>query len=101
MAFFTAPGVTNVHVNQTGYTQSTDLVPSLDNGPHLQCHLTTSSYMQRWQLALQRQLPGNNLIEVSYVGNRGTRMQVSRDLNPTPAQYLSTCLCAIRRPSTF
>ena len=51
---------------------------------------TTSSYMQRWQFALQRQLVANTLIEVSYVGNRGTRMQVTRDLNPTPAQYLST-----------
>src|SRR5204863_9618511 len=51
---------------------------------------TTSSYMQRWQLAVQRQLLKDTLIEVSYVGNRGTRMQVTRDLNPTPAQYLST-----------
>jgi len=39
---------------------------------------------------LQRQLVANTLIEISYVGNRGTRMQVTRDLNPTPAQYLST-----------
>ena len=46
--------------------------------------------MQRWQLAVQRQLVANTLIEISYVGNRGTRMQVTRDLNPTPAQYLST-----------
>ena len=120
--FFDALGVTNVHVNQTGYSQTTDLVPSLDNGLTYVANLTnpfpggflsplgaagglstslgqnvsffdentTSSYMQRWQLALQRQLPGNNLIEVSYVGNRGTRMQVGQDLNPTPARYLST-----------
>jgi hypothetical protein len=39
---------------------------------------------------LQRQLVANTLVEISYVGNRGTRMQVTRDLNPTPAQYLST-----------
>ena len=51
---------------------------------------TTSSYMQRWQFAVQRQLLSNTLIEVSYVGNRGTRMQVGRDLNAIPAQYLST-----------
>jgi hypothetical protein len=30
------------------------------------------------------------VLEVSYVGNRGTRMQVTRDLNPTPARSLST-----------
>jgi hypothetical protein len=120
--FFDALGVTNVHVNQTGFSQSTDLVPSLDNGLTYVANLTnpfpggfllptgaasglstnlgqgisyfendtTSSYMQRWQLALQRQLLAGSLIEVSYVGNRGTRMQVGRDLNPVPAQYMST-----------
>ena len=47
-------------------------------------------YMQRWQFAVQQQLPGKSLLEVSYVGNRGTRMQATQDLNPTPRQYLST-----------
>jgi hypothetical protein len=51
---------------------------------------TTSPYMQRWQFAVQRELFSNSLIEVSYVGNRGTRMQVNRQLNPVPAGYLST-----------
>jgi hypothetical protein len=120
--FFDALGVVVANVNQTGFTQSTDFVPSLDNGLTYAANLanpfpggflpppgasgglstslgqgitffdpnTTSSYMQRWQLALQRQLVANTLIEISYVGNRGTRMQVTRDLNPTPAQYLST-----------
>jgi hypothetical protein len=120
--FFDALGVTNVHVNQTGFSQSTDLVPSLDNGLSYAATLanpfpgtflqplgaagglatnlgqainffdpnTTSSYMQRWQFAVQRQLNAASMIEVSYVGNRGTRMQVSRDLNPVPARYLST-----------
>jgi hypothetical protein len=45
--------------------------------------------MQRWQFAVQRELPGRSLIEVSYVGNRGTRMVVTRDLNPVPEAYLS------------
>ena len=120
--FFDALGVTNVHVNQTGFSQSTDLVASLDNGQTYIANLsnpfpggfiapagasrglatnlgqnisffdenTTSSYMQRWQLAVQRQLASNSLIEVSYVGNRGTRMQVNRDLNAIPNEYLST-----------
>jgi hypothetical protein len=120
--FFDALGVTNVHVNQTGFGQSTDVVPSLDNGLTYSANLsnpfpgsfllpagaagglatnlgqgisffdenTTSSYMQRWQFAVQRELFANSLIEMSYVGNRGTRMQVSRDLDPIPNQYLST-----------
>jgi hypothetical protein len=120
--FFDALGVTNVHVNQTGFSLSTDLIPSIDNGQNYIANLTnpfpggflfptgsaaglatnlgqgispfdentTSSYMQRWQLAVQRELIADSLIEVSYVGNRGTRMQVNRDLNPVPARYLST-----------
>lgn len=119
--FFDAIGVVNIHVNQTGFTQTTDLVPSLDNGLSYIANLrnpfpgtllqprgaagglstnlgqginffdpnTTSSYMQRWQFAVQRELPGKMLIETSYVGNRGTRMFINRDMNPIPEQYLS------------
>jgi hypothetical protein len=47
-------------------------------------------YMQRWQLALQRELPKSSLLEVSYVGNRGTGQRISRQYNQFPAQYLST-----------
>jgi hypothetical protein len=60
----------------------------------------TNPYIQRWQFAVQRQLPGNSLLEVSYVGNRGTRLRAAPysssvpttglDLNPIPRQYLST-----------
>jgi len=46
-------------------------------------------YMQRWQFALQRGLTGSAVLEVSYVGNRGTRQRIGRDLNPIPRQYLS------------
>jgi hypothetical protein len=46
--------------------------------------------MQRWQMAVQRELPWNSLLEVSYVGNRGTRLRSTQDLNPIPRQYLST-----------
>jgi len=120
--FYDAMGITNVHVNQTGWSRSTDLTLTVDSGQTYLTSLTnpfpggfltplgaggglstnlgqgvsffneglTSSYMQRWQLAIQQQLPKNHLIEVSYVGNRGTRMRVSRDLNPIPRQYLST-----------
>jgi hypothetical protein len=120
--FFDASGVVNVNVNQTGFSQGTDLVPSLDQGLNYAATLTnpfptgfvsplgaagglatntgngitffdpnaTSSYMQRWQFGVQRELAAHTLIEVSYVGNRGTRLQVTRDLNPVPAQYMST-----------
>jgi TonB dependent receptor len=115
-------GVTNVQVNQTGFSSSTAFVGSLDNGQTYVANLTnpfpggfipplgaaggastflgqtisffnqnlTNPYMQRWQFAVQRELPGNSVLEVSYVGNRGTRLRATQDLDPIPRQYLST-----------
>lgn len=47
-------------------------------------------WAQRWSLGFQRQLPMQFLLEASYVGNRGTNLNILRNLNYTPAQYLST-----------
>jgi hypothetical protein len=47
-------------------------------------------YAQRWSLGVQRELPLGFLAEVSYTGNRGTRIPVTRNYNGTPARYLST-----------
>jgi len=47
-------------------------------------------YAQRWSFGFQRQLPGQFVIESTYVGNRGTRLGVQRDLNALPNKYLST-----------
>jgi len=47
-------------------------------------------YMQRWMAGLQREVRRGILLDVSYVGNRGVKLLVSRQLDPVPAQYLST-----------
>ncbi len=49
-----------------------------------------SPRMQRWQAGVQRELPGRWVVDVNYVGNRGSQIQTSRNLNATPNQYLST-----------
>jgi hypothetical protein len=49
-------------------------------------------YMQRWQLSLQRELPGGFVTEIAYVGNRGTHIEIFRNINALPNQYLSTSL---------
>src|SRR5260370_30552050 len=41
-------------------------------------------------VAYQFQLPGKSVLEVSYVGNRGTRLRATQDLDPIPRQYFST-----------
>jgi len=48
-----------------------------------------TSYNQRWQLGFQRELPGGFVAQASYVGNRGTHIEIYRNLNVTPQQYLS------------
>jgi hypothetical protein len=47
-------------------------------------------YMQRWMAGIQREVRRGILLDVSYVGNRGAKLLVSRQLDPVPAQYLST-----------
>lgn len=114
--------VRNVHANQTGFSQQTAFVASVDNGQTYSANLTNpfpdgfllplgaaggvgtnlgqgvsffnesirNPYMQRWQFAMQQEMFKNTLIEVSYVGNRGTRQRIGQPLNAVPAQYLST-----------
>jgi hypothetical protein len=47
-------------------------------------------YAQRWTFGLQRQLPQGYVVEAAYVGNRNTRLGVTRDLSFTPKEYFST-----------
>lgn len=48
-----------------------------------------SPYNQRWEIGLQRELPWGFVAEASYVGNRGTHVEITRNLNVTPQKYLS------------
>lgn len=47
-------------------------------------------YNQRWSLSVQRELPWRTVFEVSYLGNRSTKLPTEYDLNAAPRQYLST-----------
>jgi len=46
-------------------------------------------YAQRWSLGLQHVLPGQLLLDAGYVANRGTRLDLDRQINATPNEYLS------------
>jgi len=48
-----------------------------------------SPYNQRWEVGFQRELPGGWVAEAAYVGNRGTDIEITRNLNVTPQRYLS------------
>lgn len=47
------------------------------------------AYIQRWSLNVQRELPSRVLVEVGYVGSRGTRLAMGQNLDFTPRSYLS------------
>ena len=40
-------------------------------------------YYQHWSAGFQRDLPGNLVLDVSYVGSKGTRLFLNEQLNPT------------------
>jgi hypothetical protein len=48
-----------------------------------------NSYNQRWQASVQRQLGPSSVIEVAYVGNRSTKLEITRDLNVVGNEHLS------------
>jgi hypothetical protein len=121
--FFGYLGIQAGDVGQYGFSQTTNVAGSMDNGlsfniPDLSNPFKDgimapagasnglltyvghsiaffnqhpkSPYSQRWQLSVQRQLPGRVLLDVGYVGNRGTHLQITRNINALPNQYLST-----------
>ncbi len=43
----------------------------------------------RWAVNVQRELPGQWVVEAGYTGNRGYDLTVETDINPVPQQFLS------------
>jgi hypothetical protein len=119
--FFVPLGADRSNPIQSGYSLSTALTASLDNGqtyvasvgnpfpngwpapPGSSQGLATflgravsyfkadaaNPYMQRWSLGLQQQLPKLWLLDISYLGNRGTRLAANRQFDPIPNSVLS------------
>ena len=130
---YTAPFIID-GVNQTGFSQSTNIVPTLNAGltfapacttcgnllnpfptgvaepPGASLGLATflgrdldivpvdrsNAQTQRWEISVQRELPGAWLVEVAYIGNRAYDITTGADsadnivINAIPRQYLST-----------
>ncbi|MCU1261490.1 MAG: hypothetical protein JWO80_4375 [Bryobacterales bacterium] len=120
--YFGTIGVDTFQPVQTGFSQSTPIQASLDNGVTYTSTLANplpnglipaagsagglatnlgqaiqffdpnmkAPYSQRWSGGIQRSLPGQFVLDVSYVGNRTTHLAVTKQINFTPAKYLST-----------
>jgi hypothetical protein len=48
-----------------------------------------TAYAQQWNLNVQRELPGNFLIDVSYAGSKSNKLPMDVQLNQLPDQFLS------------
>jgi len=70
-----SPAASNLTVNGAGIPQG-GILPFLID-PHL--HMP---YSQSWNFGIQRELPGSVLLDVNYVGSRGTRILRLVDGNP-------------------
>lgn len=46
-------------------------------------------YSVRWNVDIQRSLPGNAVLELGYIGNHSVHLDVSRQLNYVPTEFLS------------
>lgn len=120
--YFGSLGVDSFSPVQTGFSQTTPIQASKDNGRTYVATLTNPfptgliapsgatgglstalgqslsffnpnmkpPYSQRWSMGVQRTLPQQLLLDVSYVGTRVTHLAVNQSINNTPAQYLST-----------
>jgi Carboxypeptidase regulatory-like domain/TonB dependent receptor len=121
-AIYTVPFIID-GVQQAGFSQSINLVPTLDNGLTFRANLfdpfpdglpaasgtslglatfigrdldfipvnRSNGQSQRWQLSLEREIPGQWLFELAYIGNYGYDLATETDiLNAIPERFLST-----------
>ena len=59
-----------------------------------------TSYIQNWQLSVQRELPGNMLLDVAYVGNHALKLLLLADYNQArPLTTAELALPAAQRPT--
>jgi hypothetical protein len=49
-------------------------VASYSPGPNAYSKDFRNAYLQNWNFGIQRQLPGNTVVEIAYVGNKATRL---------------------------
>ncbi|MDT4898265.1 MAG: hypothetical protein QOH25_3342 [Acidobacteriota bacterium] len=121
-AIYTVPFIID-GISQSGFSQSTTLVPTLDNGLTFRANLfdpfpeglpaasgansglatfigrdldfvpvrRSNGQSQRWQLSMEREIPGQWLFELAYIGNYGYDLTTETDiLNAIPRSFLST-----------
>jgi carboxypeptidase family protein/TonB-dependent receptor-like protein len=57
-----------------------------------------TGYMQHWNFNVERQFGGNSVLEVAYVGSKGTKLLTARDINQPQPSVLPPGLPFVPRP---
>lgn len=57
-----------------------------------------TGYMQHWNLNVERQFGERSVLEVAYVGSKGTKLLTARDINQPPPSVLPPGLPFVPRP---
>ncbi|HEY0763259.1 MAG TPA: TonB-dependent receptor [Pyrinomonadaceae bacterium] len=58
-----------------------------------------TGYMQHWNFNVERQLGDKNVVEVAYVGSKGTKLLTARDINQPQPSVLPQGLPFVPRPN--
>ena len=58
-----------------------------------------TGYMQHWNLNIERQIGEKNVLEVAYVGSKGTKLLTARDINQPQPSVLPPGLPFVPRPN--
>jgi hypothetical protein len=67
------------------------LIDVQGNGNEAALPNNPAPYVQQWNFDIQRQLPGNLLVDVAYAGSKGTHLPMhDQNLNQMPDQFLPT-----------
>jgi len=95
------PGYGQWDNNPLGIPTATPFTPTLFNGAGLfqfSRDPGPNPYVQMWNVGVQRELPGNMLLSVAYVGNRAVHLlSMLNPINQTNPKYLSQfCPTGIR-----
>ncbi len=73
-------------------------LPLPDSALAIQRDLRTG-YMQHWNFNIERQLGDRNVVEVAYVGSKGTKLLTARDINQPQPSVLPPGLPFVPRPN--
>jgi len=101
-AFYMGQGVSGVNLSAPQRNDSFGAVPV---GERVSTNVTyyepyrRSGYAQQFNLSVQRQLPGNTVLEMSYMGNLSRKLPLSNlNINQVPPALMAAGNAQVRRP---